>query len=233
MTKFGGLMRRLAFLTLVLLLLTTTADGGTLGEVGIAVGQTAPQGEFAKFADPGFNAMLRVNVHPKAFPIASTWIDLNVAVFGIEEREIILTAPGTSLPPIPATEKISDYAVYIHAGLQLGSWTRKGFFRPRASLAPGLYLFNKHTSVRADNATEDLYSEDNALLRIGWRAVIGTDLFFTPKWGLSIEFMYDQVQNMHYIVENTQSGPSARSSRPARYHSIMAGVVIPLDIPGK
>lgn len=222
-------MTKLLCVFVAFLSLAPSAIAGMIGEIGIAGGVMSPQGDYAQYAEPGAMFLLRVNNHPKALPIVSTWLSIDGAFFGTEERSVLLVASGTSSPPLPAKETVSDNAFALHLGVQLGSWTRHGFFRPRAALAPGIYTFNTQTSVRPLDYKESLIDDTETLVRFGWRGVIGTDFFFTPKWGISIDFVYDHVQSMQRIVEADQSGRTSVSSRPARYQSIMFGAVIPLE----
>lgn len=222
-------MTRIIKLVLALMFAVPCARAGMIGEVGVAGGVMTPQGTYAQYADPGAMLLLRINGHPKSIPILSSWLSAGGAFFGSEERAVLLTAPGTSNPPLPAKQTISDDAFTLHLGVQLGSWTRRGFFRPRAAIAPGIYAFSTHTKVRPLDYTEDLMDDTESLVRLGWRGVIGTDLFFARKWGISIDFVYDHVQSMQNVVETDQSGLTKVTSRPARYQTIMVGAVIPLE----
>jgi hypothetical protein len=209
------------------LIFTPTIYAGPIGEFGGSVGVILPQGNFTRYSDPGFNAVLRFNLHPRPFPIASTWVDGCFSAFGSDESAVLLE--GSSVA-IPAKQSVSEYAASIHAGLQLGSWTRRGFFRPRAALAPGLYFFNTETSIRPLDYDEDIYNEVNTQLRVGWRGIVGLDLFFNPKWGISLDFVYDQVLSLHHVNESDDSGNVQTTSQSARFQAFMIGAVVDFDL---
>jgi opacity protein-like surface antigen len=81
--------------------------------------------------------------------------------------------------------------------------------------------------MRFDNDDEPFYDDDESQARFGWRAAAGVDLFFSPKWGLCLEYVYDHVYNLRRTVESETPGEVAEVSQSARFHGFSVGVVIP------
>jgi len=129
----------------------------------------------------------------------------------------------------PGEKTISQTAWTIHAGLQLGSPTRLGLIRPRASISPGLYIFNIRTSYKFEDAQDNLYSDDDTQVKFGWRGAVGTTLFFSTKWGLSFDFIYDHVYKLHQLEGRNELGQYTITSTAADFQTYSVGVVIPLD----
>jgi len=222
-------MKRLALLAgflLVGVLMSSPAAGGPFGEAGLGFGGIFPQGDFAQYSDPGPAFLLRVNTHIPKVETFSGWFCLGVNLFSSDESELVIDVDGY---PLLAKKNIDEYGITLHAGLQLGSASRRGFFRPRAALAPGLYYFNTETSIRPLDYDEDLIEANNGQLRFGWKAVLGADFFFSPKWGVSAVFVYDQVVNLHRDIEIDEAGNTKPISRSARFQGFMIGVVIPFE----
>lgn len=220
-------MLRTSLILICILALTSPLLAGPIGELGGSIGIIYPQGNFNRYSDQGFNALMRFNLHPEVFPVASLWIDGSFAFFGEEKTSLWLEGASVA---IPAEETVSEYAGAFHVGLQLGSWTRRGLFRPRASLAPGIYVFNTETSIRPLGYDEDIYSLNDTQMRVGWRGTVGLDLFIKPKWGISFDFVYDQVLNLRHVNESDDVGNATAVSRSARFQAFMVGAVVDLDI---
>jgi len=123
-------------IVLVGLLTLLSAVGEASGELGLSVGGIFPQGDFAKYSDPGPAFLLRVNPHIPGAEAFSGWINLGVDLFSSDESEMVIEVDGYD---VLAKKNIDEYGITLHIGLQLGSASRKGFFRPRAALAPGFY----------------------------------------------------------------------------------------------
>ncbi|UCD16860.1 MAG: hypothetical protein JSV44_10440 [Candidatus Zixiibacteriota bacterium] len=197
-----------------------------IGEVGLAAGAIYPQGNLVRYADPGPNFWLRVNSHPSRFAAFSGWFDISGTFFSSDEEGVFLEVDDVQWP---GKRRVSEYAFSLHFGLQLGSDSRIAFFRPRAALAPGLYLFNTETSFRLLDYDEDLDSESDLQLRVGWRGIIGTDLFFSTKWGISLSYIHDQVFHLQHTLARDKAGNLIESSKPGRFDGFMVGVVIPFE----
>lgn len=197
-----------------------------IGELGLAVGGIFPQGDFARYTDPGLNFMIRLNVHIPKVKAVSGWFDIGGSAFARDEDPVFLLVDDIALP---AKKEESESGFYLHLGVQLGSASRRGFFRPRAALAPGLYIFNTRTTLRPLDYEEDLFANNNTQVRLGWRGAIGADFFFSTKWGISVSFLYDHVLNLHRVSDVDELGNTFTVSRSARFHSFMIGAVIPFE----
>lgn len=222
-------MKRFVFAAGLLLtgaFLSSPAVGGLLGEAGLSIGGIYPQGDFAKYSDPGPAFLLRGNFRILKMEALSGWSCIGVNLFSSNKSEIVIDVDGY---PVLAKKSIDEYGVTLHAGLQLGSSSRRGFFRPRAAVAPGLYLFNTELSIRPLDYDEDLVENNNSQVRFGWKAVVAADFFFSPKWGISAKFMYDHVLNLHRDIAVDDAGNTRVISRSARFQGFMIGVVIPFE----
>jgi hypothetical protein len=207
-------------------LIVPSALAGVIGEMGVNIGGIFPQGDYARYADPGLSFLLRVNPHISKAQTISGWFSLGANIFSSDETAILIEADDMV---VPGKKNVDEYGFSLHAGLQLGSESRQGFFRPRASIAPGLYIFNTETSIRPLDYEEDLIEINETQWRVGWKAAVGTDFFFSVKWGISLDFMYDHVLNMQRISKTDNLGNSVEISHPARFNGFMIGVVIPFD----
>jgi hypothetical protein len=112
-----------------------------------------------------------------------------------------------------AKQETDRWAGAVNLGIQLGSPSRRGFFRPRAGIAPGFYLLGAQIDRTLPQDPEPYYQSTLLLGRLGWKGVIGADLFFTRSAGLSLEFVYDQI----WHIENRQSG---------RYQGFAVGITV-------
>ena len=218
---------------IVTLLLFHTAGvinaGDSIGEMGINGGVIFPQGNFVRYADAGPAFVIRANAHIPKFEAVSGWLDFSGALFTEEREAAILDVSNSSFAGELVT---SQYTFSLHLGLQLGSGTRSGAIRPRVAIAPGIYYFStetKFTQTNFFNVDNTLLLERDDQLRFGWRGVIGSDFFFSTKWGISFDFVYDQVWNLHEVLAINQSGQSVQRSQSARFNGYMIGVVIPFE----
>lgn len=194
------------------------------GELGLGIGPTFPQGEFARYSDPGPHFNIRATPRIPGVESVAGWLDFNVTLFSSEESPLFITVEDFLLE---AKKTVSEYAFSLHAGLQVGSASAKGFIRPRAALAPGLYVFNTETSVRLIGDDEDLVSNNDSDVRVGWRGIIGVDFFFSQQWGISFDFFYDHVFRMRRLIDTDEAGNTIEVFRPARFQTYMISVVIP------
>jgi hypothetical protein len=212
------------FLVCAALCLSAGATAAPLGELNISLGGMFPQGNYAAFTDPGFALNLRGNFRIPGLGFAGGWVDGNVSFFGSDESFVeVVGHPYIS----HADQSVSETAFSLHGGLQLGVDTKRGFFRPRAALGPGLYIFSTSTELTVPDFEEPLSEDTDSQVKLGWRGVAGVDLFFVTKWGLSFDFTYDHVLGLDHVDEYQEGVGVVRTSRTARYQSYTVGVTIP------
>ncbi len=217
---------RLILLIMIIGVITKSISARTIGEMNLSGGPVYPQGKHVKYADPGPQFLLRGTFHVSKFKAFSGWFDVNAAFFQSDESPIGITIDDVVFP---GKQKTSEYAISLHTGLQLGSDTRNGIFRPRIAIGPGLYFFDTETSIELLDYEDDFDTQNDTQVRFGWRAMIGTEVFFSTKWGLSFDIIFDQVLRLH------GSEGLGNSSSNAGFNSYMIGIVIPFktfdDIP--
>jgi len=184
-----------------------------VGDLSFLVGGLYPQDSFVHFSDDGPVFTGRAAFHIPGAPGLIPWADLGAVFFSSPSG---LTEVNTGSLIVVAKEERSEWALYLHGGLQLGSPSRRGFFRPRASAGPGFYVFFLDRDLTLPGDTEPYYTKSISLGRAGWRGMIGSDFFFTSNWGVSLEFLYDQA----WSVENGQD---------VRYAGFQIGVALPLE----
>ena len=197
-----------------------------MNEVSLSAGITFPQGTFNRYTDDGFYAHARFIAHLSSFKAISGFADLSGSFFKSTEDDVILT---NGILYLDATERISEYSVALHLGTMVGSDSRNSFFRPKFGIAGGLYLFNTETLILNDAISDEPLAEGNQTqLRVGWRGIVGTDLFFTPQWGLSFEFTYDHVLNLHHFRIVDPASQPTTVGQTARFNNFSIGVIFPL-----
>jgi hypothetical protein len=193
------------------------------GELGFSGGVIFPQGDFARYSDPGPTFMLRVNPHLTKAKFISGWFTFGLNFFDSDETPVIIN------DNIPGKKNVDQYGLSLHFGLQFGSESRRGFFRPRAAIAPGFYYFNTETSIRPLDYEEDLIEVNDGQFRFGWKAALGTDFFFSSRWGVSFDFIYDHVVNMKRYVEVDQEGNREEVKQSSRFQGFHIGVVVTFE----
>ncbi len=206
---------------------TSEPDSSTVGDLTLSLGYSAPQGTFTRYADVGFHALLRVNFRLRErFPV-SFWTGLTFTHFSRRESVVRVEFPDLEEPYYDkAREVLEEDAYALQVGLQIGNPTRRGFFRPRASIGVGLYVFSttvKYFSLSWPDDEEIWGFTDQLLGRFGWRGIAGADLFFTPRWGFSIDIHYDHVLHL-----NLTDAANSRNIT-ARFQGIAVGVVYALE----
>lgn len=184
-----------------------------VGDLSILVGGLYPQDSFVHFSDDGPVFTGRCAFHIPGVPGLIPWLDLGGVFF---RNTSGLTEDQTENLIVVAKENRDEWALYLHTGLQLGSPSRRGFFRPRASAGPGFYLFFLDRTLTLPGDVDPYYSKSISLGRAGWRGMIGSDFFFAQNWGVAVEFLYDQAWN----VENGED---------VRYAGFQIGVALPLE----
>jgi hypothetical protein len=172
---------------------------------GLAGGPRYPQGNFAADAEPGFGGMLRVAWHIPRVEMFALWAEFGGTFYSHLSEEIEVEVDGRSLDVL---KTIDHYNFSLHPGLQLGSMTRRGFFRPRLAVCPSVYFFNTETSYRVIGNEEDLLEDHNTQARFGWHGLLGADLWFRPRWAVSFDFIYDHVLELERVLQ-TDDGPQS------------------------
>ena len=217
------------FLSVLAVVVATTfgassaASARVFGDVTLGAGGTWPQGSFAAYGDPGPQGMLRVTVQIPQIRTLMGWWDATFTHFSTETTPVEIEYLGRTFP---ADQNTSQDCLAFHLGLQVGNHTRRGFFRPHAGLGMGLYFFFTDVSlkeVRIGGEDEEVFSSDvtDSQELLGWRGQIGSDFFFTPKWGLTFDLLYDHVWNL-----NRKEGDT-RERQTSRFQGFTVGVVVP------
>lgn len=200
---------------------------GPVGDFSLNLGYSAPQGTFTRYAETGFHVLLRVNFRLRErFPL-SFWTGLTFTHFSRRESIVQVEFPDLEEPYYDkAREVLEEDAYGLQVGLQLGNPTRRGFFRPRASIGVGLYVFSttvKYFTLAWPDDEQIWGFTDQLLGRFGWRGIVGADLFFTPRWGASVDILYDHVLHL-----NLTDAANSRNIT-ARFQGIAVGVVYALE----
>jgi hypothetical protein len=200
-------------------------NAAVFGDVTLAGGGTWPQGSFAAYGDPGPQGLLRVTVQIPEVRAVMGWMDVNYTHFSSETQPVDLEYLGRVFP---ADQSTSQDCLAFHLGVQAGNHTRRGFFRPRAGIGLGAYFFFTNVSlkeVRIGGEDEDVFDSDvtDSQELLGWRGQIGSDFFFTPRWGISFDLLYDHIWNL-----NRKDGDT-NVRRTSRYQGFAIGVVIPFE----
>lgn len=170
-----------------------------IGDLSLLAGGAWPQGPFTRFANPGPVFSARVTPQLPGVVGLTPWLDLSGIIFSEDQG---LTEVETPNFIVLAEESRSEWGLSIHAGLQLGSPTRLGFFRPRIGIGPGFYVLNRSSSVTLPGEVDPFDSDTFTLGRAGFRGAAGADFFFTPNWGIAAEFLYDHI----WSIEGRKSG---------------------------
>lgn len=208
----------------------TAAEGDTAheppSELILTIGGVSPLGNFSRYAEVGFMGAARVTCHPEHPGSLALFLNVAGMAFSSEDEGFVLEGQGISMQ---GTKTVDQYAAALHLGFQIGSGSRRSFFRPRLAIGPGMYLFNTETSWRIDGDDEDLREENEWQTRFGWRGILGTDLFISTQWAITIDFTYDYVWNLHHLLEIDELGRAHSVSKSARFEGIMIGVALALD----
>ena len=210
----------LTVFTAVLVLWALLPPGAALaresGEATIAVGAVWPQGTYAAFADAGGLGNFRIAGRSND-SVVGFWLGLSAVFFRSDSTPVGIEIGNTGYL---GKRRTSEWATAIHLGPQLGSGSHRAMFRPHVSVAPGFYLFFQDESIRLVDGDENITQHSIVRGRGGWRGFAGADFFFARKWGLALDFVYDQAFN---VV----------GGRSARYQGIAIGVVLPMEDDGK
>ena len=183
------------------------------GDVVVSLGGEWPQGSTPTFYDPGFNIAARAAYHLPFLKGAIPTLGLGATFFPGESG---LVDDVTDSFVVLAKEESDRYSIALNIGIQIGSPTRRGFFRPRAGIAPGFYALSKYVERTLPGEDDPYYSKSLWLGRAGWKGVIGVDLFVSHQAGIALEYVYDQI----WHLDNQQSG---------RYQGFAVGVTFAVD----
>jgi hypothetical protein len=203
----------LALAFVVLLVPLAQAEASVEGDLLLLGGGAWPQGATTQFSDPGWNLNLRVAPHLPFLKGVIPTAGLGVNFFPGESR---LVEDETQNFLVIAKEESDRFAWALNVGIQVGSPSRRGFFRPRAGIAPGFYFLIKETTRTLPGDTDPYYDKSLWLGRLGWKGVIGADFAVSPMVAIATEFVYDHA----WSVEGGQS---------ARYQGFAIGIAIAME----
>ncbi len=194
-----------------------------IGDFTIGFGYSAPQGTFTRYADVGFHALARATIPTRERSPLAFWVDFTFTYFKNEDRQVYIEYESSDEYYYGDAKEVLDETAYaLHLGLQLGNPTRRAFFRPRAAIGAGFYVFATGVKYIALDGREDdelTGFKDQVLGRFGWRGVLGADFFFTPRWGIAVDLHYDHVLHMHLTAE------AENRNLTARFQGIAIGVI--------
>lgn len=216
-------MKIISYILVFIVIMTLSGFAQPDGEMHISVGGIYPQGNYVAYADPGITANLRWTIHMNQFGFLSGWLNVNGSFFSSEEFYVeLLDDPDYRR----ATERISEYAISFHTGLQLGSGSRQGAFRPRVGFGPGIYFFNTEDKLTVANLEEPYAIDNETQVKFGWRAFAGLDIFVNSRWGFTFDFTYDHVLSLDHIWQVESADKVIKVGQTARFNSYSAGVVL-------
>lgn len=208
------------FLVFIIMAFLAPAAGAEFGVLSGSIGSIAPQGDYAAFADPGLNICLQATYHPLESHVFALWVSGSLAVFSAEDATVQLDIDGASEW---ADRQINDKAYIIHLGIRLGSRSYKPVLRPFVSAGPGIYVFDTETKYKLVGQPDWSHIRHNTETGFGWRGVLGTDIYFSEKFGVRLECFFDDVYGLNPLdTEETDN-------IEARYISYMIGIVIPFE----
>jgi len=213
-------------MVLILLVAISGYAQDPVGEISLKGGPIFPQGDYARYTDEGGGAIIRLNIHVTEAQPISAFFEIGGNFYRGNETPTVFTGDGIA---IPAKKHENEYNFALHLGLQLGTGSRHGFLRPRVSIGPGVYLFNTETAYRPLDYDENLLESNETQVRVGWRGSVGSGFFFSTKWGISFDFIYDHVVNLHRATDADDLGRVGTVSRAGRFQSYMIGVIIPFE----
>jgi len=183
-------------------------------------GFSEPRGTFSRYADGGLGVTVRATYHPRPVRAIGFWGDLNYIWFGSDWSTVEFDEPGYEPT---ADQKITEQAISFHVGAQLGSKSGRAFFRPRAAIGPGLYVFYTTSTITAKDAfgeEEEFGGLEDTFVRFGWRIILGADLYVKSRFGIAVELVYDHV----YRLDQPEGYDSP--SLTTRFTGIFGGMTV-------
>ncbi|MEW5702486.1 MAG: outer membrane beta-barrel protein [Candidatus Zixiibacteriota bacterium] len=203
-------------------IMAAPAQATAFGDLTLGIGGMWPQGSLTQYSDPGPNFLLRANYQIPQLRTVMLWGDVNATLFSSETQRAYIDVYGGR--DIPVDQNTSQYAVSFHLGLQTGNPSRLGLFRPRAAIGIGIYVFATDVNWKGMNQDDPIAEETtDSQGRFGWRGLLGSDFFFSPKWGIAVDLLYDQV----WRLNQTEGKESAHLT--SRFQGFSIGVVIPFE----
>lgn len=158
----------------------------------LTLGVVSPQGEGLQYGSTGWGLDLRL-VPRIAMPGPTVlWTDLGFNIYPGTDSTGVVTYGGSE---ITARSQL-EWSIHMHAGLQVGSRSRRAALRPRFGLGPGLYYFGIDEII--DNRDVH-FQEFNYQIRAGWRAILGLDIGNPRGTALNLEVVYDHVWNLDQL----------------------------------
>ena len=183
-------------------------------------GFSAPRGTFSRYADGGLGITVRATYHPRPVRAVGFWSDLNYIWFGSDRLTVEFDEAGYEPT---ADQKVTEQAISFHVGAQLGSKSGRAFFRPRAAIGPGLYIFYTTSAITAEDAfgdEEEFNQLEETFVRFGWRIILGADLYTKSRFAIAVELVYDHVHRLD------QPEGFDSSSRTTRFTGVFGGVTL-------
>jgi hypothetical protein len=209
-------------LLFLLMLLSAPCAGDLVGQVTFGGGAVWPQQEFASYSDPGPYFLVRGEARIPDFPAGAGWVDLSYTQFMCEKIDTEIEVDEYVFDVIQRT---TQNCVSAHVGLQIGSSSSNAFFRPRVGAGLGVYHFWTALEIRQDEwpggDDEFLRETVDSSTKFGWRGVAGADLYFAQSWGVSADFIYDEVWGFERVEGDDIS------EETATFYGFFLGVVIP------
>lgn len=154
----------------------------TITEGTLTFGVVSPRGEGLRYGKTGWGLDLRLVPRVTLPGKLALWTDLGFNTY-----------PGTDT----AEQSELEWSIHTHAGLQVGSRSRRAALRPRSGLGPGLYYFG--TDVHFDHGDVHFSRTVDHQFRAGWRAILGMDIGNPRGTALNLEVVYDHVWNLNQL----------------------------------
>jgi hypothetical protein len=212
----------LAIGVVALFLVAAPAGASVFGEIVLGGGPNFPQGEGLQYTETGGALLLRVTPHFQGRHPIALWADIGISFYEINNRETTISV--TDGPSLAVDEHTEENSVQGHIGVQLGSPSRTAFLRPRAGLGIGLYHFWTETRWHNGDLLDPIATQNlDRQTHPGWVGYVGADLFFSRRWGISVEYRYSEVFNLREAP--LEAAPYGSS----QFHSYTLGVVFAFD----
>ncbi len=220
---------------LLVMTMAPVTYAGIFGEAAIAVGGSFPQGSFTRYADPGGMINFRATMHIPKVEMFVLWADFCYVSFSSETIDTyhytyhqVGNVTWTESSPV---DQVTEEVLHSgHIGLQLGSMTRRAFFRPRVALGIGFYSFSHTIEWKEEDGDSTIVVASESLdsqFSFGWRVLLGVDFFITSQWGVTADFVYDHVFQLNQTdgVAETATKVDTKSDLTSRFHGFTVGVV--------
>ncbi len=228
-------IKRSILMFLFMMTMAPVVCAGIFGEAAFAVGGTFPQGSFTRYADPGGMLNLRATLHIPKVEMFVLWANFSYVIFSSETIETehythhqVGNNTWTEVRPV---DQVTEETMHSgHIGLQLGSMTRRAFFRPRAALGIGFYSFSHEIVWTEEDGDSTIVVASESLdsqFSFGWRVLLGVDFFITSQWGVTADFVYDHVFQLNQTdgFAETATKVDTESDLTSRFHGFTVGVV--------